>query len=164
MEYLNLLSNLIIAICALYLSYMALMHSARPKIKITLESTHNLFCDEKSIFEFSLKNVGNWYAKPMVIALKVYVIFDPQFEPIELFYGSTLEIHNTKVAIGVGERKYLKATGIMLSYGEEPEKIQAIAKNPNHPGKYLVRIIAYSENGVSIKKDFKLNCTIKSDS
>lgn len=154
----NLIFSIITSICALYLSFAALRHSAKPKVQVKMNSAKILTCDCEQICVFDFINQGHWYARPTAIDVIVFCNFDPRFELIECLYGSTQSYSNTNVKLGVGKMKYLKAKGLKLTYGEEGEEVHVRVRTPTEPGKYLIRISAFSENGVSIKQEFKVTC------
>lgn len=156
----NLISTIVIAFCALYLAYAALKHSAVPKVGVKLSNPSNLAvrCNEKVLFVFEFTNIGHWHAKPTAINVVVFLNFDPEFKLIELRYGSTQEKLTTQVKSGVGRMKYFKAKGIMLAYGEESEDMHVITSTPQTEGEHLIRISAFSENGVSLNQEFRIRC------
>lgn len=160
-EIINVLFSFIIGLCAFYLSYVALKHSARPKVKLKMLSPKVLHCNKITLFKFEFSNVGYWYTKPPVINLIVFCNFENYFEPLELLYGSNQSIKNNDVKIGKGTMKYLKAKGLKLIYGEEGEEVHVKVKTPKIEGKYKIRVSAYSENGASIKKTFIVTCIDK---
>jgi len=154
----NLIFSIITSLCALYLSFAALRHSAKPKARVRMTSGRTLPCDTEQICVFDFVNQGHWYARPTAIDVVVFCNFDPQFELIECLYGSTQSYSNTDVKIGVGNMKYLKAKGLKLTYGEEGEDVHVRVRTPADPGRYVIRISAFSDNGVSIKQEFKVTC------
>jgi len=153
-EITNMLFSIIIGICAFYLSYVALKHSARPRVKLKMLSPKVLHCNEFTTFIFEFSNAGYWYTKPPVINLIVFCNFESCFELFELLYGSNQSIKNNDVKIGKGAMKYLKAKGLKLIYGEEGEEVHVRVKTPKIEGKYKIIVSAYSENGASIKEKF----------
>ncbi|MBI3124781.1 MAG: hypothetical protein HYZ10_10300 [Ignavibacteriales bacterium] len=153
---LSLIFSGITTLAALYLSYVALKHSARPSIKIHMTCDQPIYCNEETNFLFELENVGHWYAKPMVVNLIIYFNFDNQFTLNFLKFGSTQELLNKNVKTGVGNMKYLKASGIKLSYGEQREKALVNVIPPSTPGKYKIKLSSYSENGVSYRRDIAI--------
>lgn len=155
----NLAFSMITSVCALYLSFAALQHSARPNIDVKMLSPKkNLSCDSEDIIIFNFFNRGHWYAHPTAVDVVVFFNFNPKFELIECRHGSTQSYSNTNVKTGVGGMKYLKAKGLKLTYGEEGEEVHIQMKTPPEKGQYLVRISAFSDNGVSLKKEFKITC------
>lgn len=156
LEIAQLVFTIITTICALYLTYIGLIHAAKPKIKIKLLSSPKVICSEEVLLIFECLNVGYWYAKPMAVNLTIYCNFDLQFKLIELLYGSTQSYKDLDAKVGVGNMQYLKAKGIKLSYGEEGEQFHVRAIMPEIAGKYRIRISAFSENGASFKKMYYL--------
>lgn len=155
-EMLNICLSLITALSALYLAYAALKHSARPHAKVHLKEPKYLYAGVTDLFIFSFQNTGHWYSQPMVVNMTAYINFDASFEPLYIRYGSIQDIKNKKVKIGKGKMKYLKAKGIKLSYGEDDEQIFVCARNPLLPGKYKIKVSAYSENGLSLNTIFEV--------
>jgi hypothetical protein len=115
-------------------------------------------CDEAALFVFELTNIGYWYAKPTAISVVVYCNFDPEFRLVELRYGASQSRINNDVKVGVGKMIYFRATGLKLTYGEEGEEVHVKAVTPKSEGEYRIRISAFSDNGVSIKKEFTIKC------
>lgn len=152
----NLLFTMITTVCALYLSLVALRHSALPRIDVRMVAPRAIECSTEHTLIFEFGNVGHWYAKPMAVNVVVYCNFDPHFNPIEIAFGSVQAYKDTWV--GKGKMKYLKAQGIKLAYGEEWEAMHTRVVAPATPGDYLVRISAYSDNGASMVKEFRINC------
>ena len=155
-DLINIGLSLITAISASYLAYAALKHSARPHAKVHLNEPKLLYAGATDLFKFSFQNAGHWYSKPMIVNMTTYINFDTNFEPFFIQYGSTQEIKDENVRIGKGKMKFLKAKGIKLSYGEDDEEIHVKAKNPSTPGRYKIKISAYSENGLSLTKHFEV--------
>ncbi len=158
LDILSFFVSTITAICALYLSYVALQHSAKPKISIKMLSTQFVKIEHEKVFRFQLINVGHWYAKPSAVDIMVFCNFDPAFDLKSIHYGSVQEYENTKVRKGVGGFNFLKAKGIKLGTGEEGEEVHVKLTTPKTKGTYSVRISALSEGGVSEKKEFKIKC------
>lgn len=158
LEILSFLVSTVTAVCALYLSYVALQHSAKPKIAIQMASTRLVEIGKEAVFRFRLVNVGHWYAKPSAVDIMVFCNFDPAFELESIHYGSVQEYENAEVRQGVGGFNFLKAKGIKLGTGEDGEEVHVKLTTPTMPGVYLVRISALSEGGVSEKGEFKIKC------
>jgi|HubBroStandDraft_5_1064220.scaffolds.fasta_scaffold329822_2 hypothetical protein len=154
----NLVFTIITTFCALYLSYAALKHSAKPNVEVRMLKPSILACGEIGHFVFEFSNVGHWYARPTAIDVVVFCNFAHEFKLMELRYGSVQEYSDSEVRVGVGKMNFLKARGLKLTYGEEGEEIHVRAKAPHRGGEYLIRISAFSENGVSLKKEFRIRC------
>jgi len=162
MDYLriaDLIFTTITTMCALYLAYAALKHTAKPNVRVRILSHKHLPCNEKCLLKFAFDNIGYWYAKPTAINVTVYFNFDPNFKLIELRYGSNQTYKDRDAKIGVGKMAYLKAKGLKLTYGEEGEEVHALVRTPKKQNVYRIRISAYSENGVSLKEEFQINCS-----
>lgn len=160
----NLIFSLITTICALYLAYAALKHSARPNVKVAMLNANSQDCATVARFVFQFTNVGHWYAKPTAINVVAFFNFSPEFELIELRYGAAQEFKSTEVRVGVGKMKYLKAKGLKLTCGDEGEEVHVTAKFPEREGDYIIKVSAFSENDVSLKKEFKARCSRRTDS
>lgn len=159
----NFVFSFITTICALYLAYAALKHSARPNVKVAMLNPDSQTCSVTTRFVFQFTNVGHWYAKPPAINVVAFCNFSSEFEILELRYGARQQFSKTKVRIGVGNVKYLKATGLKLSYGDVSEEVHVTAKVPERKGEYLIKISAYSENDMSLRKEFRVRCSRKCD-
>lgn len=147
------------AICALYIAYVALRHTAKPNIKINMLNRKTFLRNEEVIFIFECINIGYWYAKPVAIDVTVFCNFEPEFKLKELGYGSSQTFRDTDTKIGVGKMIYLKAKGLKLTFGEEGEQIHVKVITPNIVGEYKIRLSAYSGNGVSYERELLVKCT-----
>src|SRR5689334_14226942 len=98
---LNLVFSLVTTVCALYLSYAALVHSARPRVKVSLKNNAPCNCGSQIKFIFEFVNIGHWYASPTAIDLVVFFNFVPAFELKELRYGSAQLFIDAEVKQGV---------------------------------------------------------------
>lgn len=155
---LNLLLQVIIAVCALFVSYATLNHTAKPKIAVKMLTNTYVLCKKKELFKFSIFNVGHWYSKPPAIDVTIYCNFNPAFRPVRMLYGSVLSNVDETVKRGKQGLKYFKGVRIKLTYGEHPEEIHVLAKTPRAEGTYKIRISAFSINGASFLKDFIIVC------
>jgi len=154
----SLAFTIITTVCALYLAFAALRHTARPTVGVRLSSPGVLPCDREHWFVFVLENQGHWYGRPTAIDVAVFCNFTHAFQLLECRYGSAQEFSDRTVKVGVGRMHYLKAKGIKLTYGEEGEEVHVLARTPKGPGEYLIRISACSDNGVSLMQEFKVSC------
>jgi hypothetical protein len=158
----NLVVSAVTALCAIYIAFLALRHTAKPRIDVMLLRSGDelLGCNTEILFNLEVRNVGYWYAAAPAINITVYCNFDPAFAPLELRYGSTQETTNTHVRIGKGGVKYLKAEGLKLSRRDEAERIHVLAKTPGYPGNFVIKVTAFSEEGASITREFQVKCDI----
>ena len=154
----NVILTSITAVCALYLSYAALKHSAKPNVRVKMLNPSDHRCVETVLFIFELTNIGYWYARPSAINTTVFCNFAPEFKLIELRYGSNQSYVDADAKVGVGKMIYLKAKGLKLTYGEEGEEVHVRAITPKHEAKYRIRISAFSDNGVSLTRMFTIRC------
>lgn len=157
----SLIFTVITTGCVLFLAYAALAQTARPNIKVQLVSPAGSQCPTETdeVFVFRILNVGHWYGSPIAIDVTVYCNFPDAFSPRELRYGSVLEHSNTRVKAGKGGMRYLKAEGLKLSRRESGEDIHVLTTTPKEPGKYRIRVTAYSANDASFSKAFRIACS-----
>lgn len=155
-DLINISLSFITAVSASYLAYAALKHSARPNAKVFLVDPEIFYAGETVLFKFSFQNAGHWYSKPMIVNMTTYINFNNNFEPLLILHGSTQQNKNDNVKIGKGKMKYFKTQGMHLSYGEDNEEIHVMAKNPVVPGRYKIKISAFSENGLTLSKIFQI--------
>jgi hypothetical protein len=151
LEVANFVVSSITAVCALYISYVSLAHSAKPRGIVRMSGPVQVRAGEDVRFEFIFSNVGHWFAQPPIVELSAWINFDPAFRPAKLQFGSALELETTSVRIGKGGLKHLKAKGLKLSFGGGEEVVVAHAQAPEVPGAYAVKVDAFSENGAAIK-------------
>src|ERR1035437_6360964 len=92
----NLVVSAVTALCAIYIAFLALRHTAKPRIDVMLLRSGDelLGCNTEILFNLEVRNVGYWYAAAPAINITVYCNFDPAFAPLELRYGSTQETTN----------------------------------------------------------------------
>ena len=156
----NLVISTITALCAIYIAFLALKHTAKPRIALTLlNSTDELLnCGSETDFIFEVYNVGYWYVAAPAINITVYCNFDPAFVPLELKYGSVQEISSTHVRTGKGGLKYIRAKGIKLSRRGEAERIHVLARVPDRRGTFKLKATAFSEEGASVTRNFLVKC------
>ena len=150
--------NVVAAAATIYIAYLALVHTAKPRITVSLREPNRQPCSRLLGLHYDLKNRGHWYALPPAIDIVVFCDFDPRFELVGLGYGSQQEILAAEVRVGKGGRKFLKAKGLKLIANDLGEVIQVHLRTPEEPGTYLTRISAYSPNGLSHFQDFPLEC------
>jgi len=151
--------NALVACVTIYIAYLALVHTAKPRIEILLREPTNQPKDRLIVLHYDIKNIGHWYALPPAIDVVVYLNFDPLFDLIGIGYGSQQEIQAAEVRIGKGGFKYLKAMGIKLIASDLPETIILHTRTPTEAGTYHAHISAYSPNGVAYSKQIPINCT-----
>jgi hypothetical protein len=159
LDILNACLAVITAICATYLAFVALKHTAKPRAIVIFEEPLTLNKNETGLLKFRFKNIGYWYAKPMVVNMTVFINFEENFDPIEIRFGSIQEIIDNNVRIGKGNMKFLKAKGIKLGYNEYHEEVHVLTKAPVKSGNYKIKIDAYSENGLDLSQNFYIDVT-----
>jgi len=161
LEHIQLGFTIITTVSTLYLSYIALVHTAKPRIVINLKNDRSILCGDEINFKFCVQNIGHWYAKPMAINLIVYCNFSKELELKKMFFGSIQQQVDDIIKKGVGDMNYFEASGLKVGKGKDGEEIHVIAQTPEKPGTYFIRVDAYSDNGVSYRKYFSLTCHAK---
>lgn len=143
-----------------YMTFVMMQFSAKPKLSVHLiEPTDEYFYAErgsKITFRALLQNVGHWYVKPKATNTNVYWNFDPSFELICMRFGANLDFLKSESRPGKGGSKYLKASGIHLSIGEQGESIEVEALAPASRGRYHHWISISCDEGFSAVYDFWL--------
>lgn len=133
-----------------YLTVLTLRFTTEPKLKMTLlTSIHegDFVPDQAEKIRIYIENIGRWYGRPAATNVKLYVNFPPAFDPVQIKFGSDLEITENDVRRGKGNSKYLIASGIHLFSGELGEEIEVEVKMPNKAGNYYFWVAAYSDQG-----------------
>lgn len=154
----SLVSSIVTAICASYLSFLALKHTAKPNIDVELVSRKIMPCGERVVLVFEFSNIGHWYGRPIAINTTAFFNFDPECKLLESRYGSTQLYVRSNPKRGVGGSVYLKATGLKLTYGEASEAVHIVLYAPQERGVYCIRVVAFSDNGANLKKEFEVEC------
>lgn len=155
---LSLVFTVITTLCALFIAFLALRHTARPAIRVRMLSDGVLNCGEETVVVFEFWNEGHWFGSPTAVNVTAFFNFAPAFELLEINYGSAQEFTLTKVRIGVGGMKFLKAKRLKLSHGEDGERVHVRAITPAAAGEYLIRVSAYSENDADLVAEFNVSC------
>lgn len=156
----NLAIGAITALCATYLAFAALKHSAKPKIVVSLPlSAQHVCCNNDYVFVFEITNRGHWYGTPPALNIIVYCNFHSAFDLKELRYGSVQELSNTHVRSGTGGMRFIRAKGLKLVGRGSSERIHVYARTPKEEGVYGVNVAAFSDNGASLAQDFWVRCT-----
>jgi hypothetical protein len=155
LDIINLALSFVTAVSASYLAFAALAHSARPRASVTL-SPIIAHVAERLTLVFVFKNRGYWYAKPIIVNMTIYINFDSAFDLVEMRSGSSQQNINTEAKSGKGHMKYFKSKGMHLSFGEDGEEIHIVAQAPKKPGRYKLKVSAFSENGVSLSEVISL--------
>lgn len=148
-EIISLIFNVLTSIVVVYLAYLALKHTAKPKIQIDWVENNQIFNTATDYtLTFKLSNIGHWYGKPAAKNIIFFFAFLPPVELMKLRFGSALEKESDIVFKGKGDSSYLRADGIYLMFSEPPEKALIFLKTPNDNGKYNFWITACSDDGV----------------
>jgi uncharacterized protein YxeA len=155
----SLVFTIVTGVCALFIAYKALVHGARPNVKVEMLSPSRYPCGQKVCFVFVFQNIGYWYAKTTAINVIAFFNFPPEFQLHEVRFGAAQEQSSTKVRLGAGGVQYLKAKGLKLTYGDEGEEVHLDVTTAATQATYVVRVDSYSENGVSRSYRFNIRCS-----
>ncbi len=159
--FLSLVVTCFTAIVAIVIAWLALKHTAKPRIEIRLLSPSRLICDMEHSFVFEFSNVGHCYAQPSATDMRVFCNFPAEFKPLSIRYGSIQDEEAKEVKTGKGGAKYLMATGMELNYEEPPEHVHVVARTPPSGGEYLIRVVARPANGDACVRYFPIRCVGK---
>jgi hypothetical protein len=159
MAWAQLLSSIITAGGAIFISFLALQHSARPRIDVRMDGAVMVLTETECRFTFSVINIGHWYASPAALDVTVYCNFEPTFCLKELRYGSAQELTNDHVRVGKRGLLYIRAKHIKLAHKGEAERVDVFATTPNWPGRFRIEVTAFSENGGACHRSFWINVT-----
>jgi hypothetical protein len=107
---------------------------------------------------FEISNVGHWYAAPPAINTMIYFNFDPEFQLIELKYGSIQELSSNDVKIGKRRMKYIRASQIKLPHYQDAEQVHVRVIAPTTAGRYTILVSAFSEDRVFLSNRFRVWC------
>jgi hypothetical protein len=156
----NLVISTLTAVSAIFIAFLALRHTAKPKIDVLLLNSKDdvLDCGSEVMFIFEVYNVGYWYAAAPALNITLYCNFDPAFDPVELRYGSIQEYLNKHVRVGKGGLKYIRAKGLKLSQRGEAEKVYVRSFVPKQPGRYRIKATAFSDEGTGVTKEYRVKC------
>jgi hypothetical protein len=154
----NLFASSIVALCALYISALALRHTTKPRIDVNLVSNPLIRTGERTEIIFECVNVGYWYGKPPVLGLTVYCNFEPGFHLHKIAYGSVQSQYRADWKPGKSGYIYLKAAGIKLISRRQSEQLRIAVDAPQEQGVYQCIIDAHSDNGAALTKIFELCC------
>jgi hypothetical protein len=78
------------------------------------------------------------WLKKAAADMRIYVNFTPDIEPVEVAFGSALELSDSNVRTGKGPSRYLVVTGVRISR-EEPvpyEDFTVRVQTPKKSGTY----------------------------
>ncbi|MGH1350578.1 MAG: hypothetical protein ACRBBN_07200 [Methyloligellaceae bacterium] len=157
MEALSLIFSAITAFCALYLSFVALRHTAKPEVDAKM-ITKKLKCGEEAGVEFEFINVGQWYAKPASVSTSAFFDFDPKFQLLKITSDSHEQYSNTELFTGDGGTHGLRIKGFHIVYGKPPVPCKIYLTAPQQAGKYKASVVLISENGANLHKEFIIEC------
>jgi hypothetical protein len=158
---LSLVFNILISILVGILTYLNLVDTAKPRIKVYFDGEaktgrKSFKPGEKVSFLFTIKNVGRFYAKPAALNTTLYLNFDQAFELFIAHKGSNLEIYEKQVRRGKFNSKYFKVSRIHLFYNDI-ENVAVELQVPNTVGIYPIWISAFSNEASYGIFRFKIN-------
>lgn len=161
LEIANFIVGIAILCALLYLSYLALQFTAKPKIKIDFKGEQDTGKTQfrpiqKAVLEFTLQNIGHWYAKPVAIDNTFYFKFDPQFQLKNVRYGSMLENQNNNSSIGKEGKKYFKIKEQYLLCNEPAQQILIEVIMPSAQKTYSVSVFGKSSQSDHGAKFFEV--------
>jgi hypothetical protein len=128
--------SLVISIAALAISYVALLYTARPKVRVTLLNDESFKPGQVVTLKFRVEMRSR--LRRAASDLRIFVNFVPDIEPLVASYGSALELSDSNVRTGKGPSRYLTVTGIRVSR-EEPvpyEDFTIRAQMPSETGTF----------------------------
>jgi beta-1,2-mannosidase len=150
----GVLSNLAVAavsavmsILTLWLTFIILRFTARPRLGIRLHDRRVLEPSEIVELRFTVFNRGHWYGHPPATGVRIYFNLTKGCEPISLRYGSSLQLEDREVKRGKAGSLYLRAKGISVFYEEPGEDLVLTTKMAPTPGRYHVSIALNSTEG-----------------
>lgn len=141
-------STIVLAIASLYLAWVALSFTAKPKIVATLLNARSEYGrGERVALTYLLRNAPRPYARPIATGVIVWVNLDQAFTPIRLKYGAQLERADEQVKKGKGSSKVLKAEDLILTVEELGENIELETLTPKRPGDYRIYLAIHTAEG-----------------
>lgn len=145
--------NTIIAVLVLYLTYLAVKFTAKPKIRVTFVNSNNkreikqlpgCFC----VIRLYIENVGHWFsAKPAASNIQAWINLPSLFKLVYLRYGANLDKVDFKEKSAKGGIKYLRADEITLFHEEPGEYLELGLITPKKEGEYELFIPIYANEG-----------------
>lgn len=130
------ISSLIISVIALAISYLALIYTARPKVRVRVLTAGSLRSTQ--VVDLSFRVEMRSRLKRAAADMRMYINFTPDVEPISATFGSALELNSTEVRSGKGPSRYVVVTGVRISRDEPVpyEDFVVRAQMPQVPGIY----------------------------
>ena len=138
--------SLIVSIAALLISYLALIYTARPKVRVTL--LNNEYFKPSQVVTLKFRVTMRSHLKKAAADMRVYVNFAPDIEPLVATFGAALEFSDSNVRTGKGASRCLVVPGIRVSR-EEPvpyEDFTIRAQMPSIPGSYAGWITCFAHD------------------
>lgn len=113
------IATLAVSLVALAISYVALVYTARARVRVFLVSNNQLARGQVTALRFRVTMRS--HLKRSAADMRIYVNFPPGVEPLVIRHGSNLELSNSNSRPGKGGGKYLTATNMRVS-NREPIK------------------------------------------
>jgi hypothetical protein len=139
-------ASLLISGAALTISYVALVYTARPRVRVKLMNGRLVTTGD--LTELRFRAMMRSRLKRAATDLRMYVIFPQEITPIEVRFGGALERCSSDVRSGRGSHRYLVVSGVRLSR-DEPipyEDFVVQAQIPQIPGIYRGWITSFAHN------------------
>lgn len=111
------ITSLVVSVAALAISYVALLYTARPKVRVTLLNDESFKQGQVVTLKFRVAMRSR--LRRAASDLRIFVNFVPDIEPLVASFGSALEHNDSNARTGKGPSRYLTVTGIRVSR-EEP--------------------------------------------
>lgn len=129
-------ASLLISAMAFIVSYIALVYTARPRVRVSLLNGQGVSPDQVVVLKFRVTMRSR--LKRAASDMRIFVNFTSELEPIDVSFGSAFELSDSSVINGKGGSRYLLVTGVRVSK-EEPipyEDFVARIHTPKESGTY----------------------------
>lgn len=139
-------ASLLISVVALATSYLALVYTARPRVRVSLVNDEHFPAMQLVTLNFRVEMRSR--LKKAVADMKLYINFTPPLEPVDVTFGADLELSDSNVRTGKGASRCLVVTGVRVSR-EEPvpyEDFSVRVKTPQRSGTYHGWITAFAHD------------------
>lgn len=115
---------MVVALVALAISYLALVYTARARVRVFLVGNNQLARGQMTVVIFRVTMRS--HLKRSAADMRIYVNFPPGVDPTVIRHGSAMELSNANSRPGKGGGKYLTATNMRVS-NREPVKYEELA-------------------------------------
>lgn len=157
LEIANFALSSVTAMAALYIAFVALRHTAKPKLRVTWQRGSQLpLTPQDTNFIFDVFNVGHWYGKPTAKEVVIEFDFPEIFGRVELRCGSSAaEVTDFSPLEGGVGRRMIKSPAFTL-HAYEGARFVVTAKWIGMPmnGNSNITIRAVSHDGAALIEDF----------